>query len=63
MGPVDVIANHMAGTVVYNHPETANIMDDWIDHPNGFIGQPFCTSLISKKKLMPSDYSHIAKNE
>lgn len=25
---VDVMASHMVGTVVYNHPETANIMDD-----------------------------------
>jgi len=24
----DVMACHMAGTVVYNHPETASIMDD-----------------------------------
>jgi 3-methyladenine DNA glycosylase AlkD len=34
---VDVIASHMAGTVVYNHTATANIMDDWIDHPNMWI--------------------------
>jgi 3-methyladenine DNA glycosylase AlkD len=34
---VDVMACHMAGTVVYNHPETASIMDDWIDHPNMWI--------------------------
>ena len=34
---MDVIASHMAGTVVYNHTATANIMDDWIDHPNMWI--------------------------
>ena len=34
---VDSIANHMAGTIVFNYPEAALIMDEWIDHENMWI--------------------------
>ena len=34
---VDSIANHMAGTIVFNYPEAALIMDEWIDHKNMWI--------------------------
>lgn len=34
---VDSIANHMAGTIVFNYPEAAPTMDEWIDHKNMWI--------------------------
>ena len=34
---MDSIANHMSGTIVFNYPEAALIMDEWIDHKNMWI--------------------------
>ena len=34
---VDTIASHMTGAMVFNYPETATIMDEWIDHENMWI--------------------------
>ena len=34
---VDTIASHMAGTIVFNYPETVTIMDEWINHENMWI--------------------------
>ena len=34
---VDTVASHMAGTIVFNYPETVTIMDEWINHENMWI--------------------------
>ena len=66
---VDVMASHMVGTVVYNHPKTANIMDDWIDHPNMWIRritilhQLHFKEKIDVKRLLSYCEKRMNKNE
>jgi len=52
---VDAIASHFAGVVFFDYPETATIMDEWIDHENMWIRRTAILHQLNFKDRTDSD--------
>ncbi len=60
---VDAIASHFAGVVFFDYPETATIMDEWIDHENMWIRRTAILHQLNFKDSSLSDrLFHFCKN-